>query len=53
MNAARWNEKWSFEIPPEAITDDQIVDTVEADVVVVGAGTSGLVVANTAAEAGA
>ena len=52
MNAARWNEKWSFEIPPEAITDDQIVDTVEADVVVVGAGTSGLVVANTAAEAG-
>jgi hypothetical protein len=45
--------KWSFEIAPDGIADDQIVETIEADIVVVGAGTGGLTVANSAAEEGA
>ena len=52
MNAGRWNEPWSFEIPPEPIPEESIAETIEADLVVVGAGTSGLVTANAAAEAG-
>lgn len=44
--------KWSFEIPPEAIGDDQIAETREAEIIVVGAGTAGLVCAVAAAEAG-
>lgn len=52
LTAADAKKKWSFEIPPAAITDDQIVDTVEADVVVIGAGTSGLVTANSAIDEG-
>ena len=42
--------RWSFEIPPEPITD--IAATYEADVIVVGAGVSGLVTATTACEEG-
>lgn len=45
--------KWSFEIPDEPIAADQITDTVTADIVVVGAGFSGIVTALSAAEAGA
>lgn len=52
MDAAQWNEKWTFEIAPESITDDQIAETIEADLIVIGAGTAGLVTANSAAEAG-
>ena len=52
MNAKKWMEKWSFEIAPEAISDDAIVETIEADVVVLGAGTAGLVAANSAIEEG-
>ncbi|WP_202095579.1 FAD-binding protein [Adlercreutzia mucosicola] len=44
--------EWSFEIPPEPIAEDAIVETVEADVIVVGAGTSGLMTAVSAAEEG-
>lgn len=43
---------WSFEIAPDPIPEDQIAETVEADVVVVGAGTSGLITAVSAAEEG-
>jgi len=43
-------QKWSFEIPPAAIPDSQITNTVTADIIIVGAGTSGLVCANSAAE---
>ncbi|MEC4176107.1 FAD-binding protein [Adlercreutzia sp. R7] len=41
-----------FLTPPEAIADDAIANTVDADVVVVGAGTSGLVTALSALENG-
>ncbi len=51
MTAKEYFSKWSFEIPPEPITD--IAETIEAEVVVVGAGTAGLVTANSAADAGA
>lgn len=53
MTAEMAAKKWSFEIPPDPIPDDEIANTVEADVVVVGSGTSGLVCANAAAENGA
>ena len=53
MDADSYFAKWSFEIPDDPITDDQIVETVEAEIVVVGAGTGGLTVANAAAEEGA
>ena len=45
-------EEYKFEISPEAITNDQLVEIVEGEVVVVGAGTAGLVCANSAAENG-
>lgn len=45
-------KKWSFEIAPDPITEDKIAETIEADVVVVGCGTSGLMAANSAAEEG-
>jgi succinate dehydrogenase/fumarate reductase flavoprotein subunit len=51
MTADQSLQKWSFEIAPKAITN--IAKTVTADVVVVGAGTSGLVTANKAADDGA
>ncbi len=53
MTAAQAAQKWSFEIPPDPIPDSQIANTVTADIIVVGAGTSGLVCANSAAENGA
>jgi succinate dehydrogenase/fumarate reductase flavoprotein subunit len=43
---------YSFEIPPGAILDSQVADIIETEVVVVGAGTSGLVCANSAVENG-
>lgn len=52
MSAQKWKEKWNFELAPEAVPDDQIAETITADLVVVGSGTSGLVAANAAAEAG-
>lgn len=53
VNADQYLTKWEFEIAPEGISDDQIAETVEAEIVVVGAGTGGLTVANSAAEDGA
>ena len=50
--AETMQRKWSFEIPPEPIADSDIAETIEADVIVVGAGTSGLMTANSAAESG-
>ena len=46
-------KQWAFEIPPAAIADSNITRTVNAEIIVIGAGTSGLVCANTAAEGGA
>jgi len=53
MTADLANKKWSFEIPPDPIPDSEIANTVEADVIVVGAGVAGMVTANAAAEHGA
>ena len=45
--------KWSFMVPPEPIPDDEIVETVENDIIVVGGGMSGFTTAVSAAENGA
>lgn len=47
------NQKWSFEIPPDPIPEDQITKTYNADIVVIGAGLSGLCTACSALDAGA
>jgi succinate dehydrogenase/fumarate reductase flavoprotein subunit len=52
MTAGKYLETWSFEIPPAPIAEDEIAETIEADVIVVGAGTSGLVAANSALDHG-
>ena len=44
--------KWNFEIPPAPIEDSAISDTKEADIIVIGAGLSGLVTAVSALEEG-
>lgn len=46
------DSKWAFEIAPDPIADDQIANVAEFDVVVVGAGMSGLVSAVSCAEGG-
>jgi succinate dehydrogenase/fumarate reductase flavoprotein subunit len=43
---------YSFKIPPDPIPEDEIIDTIPTEVIVIGAGTSGLVCANSAAENG-
>ncbi len=53
MNAELAAQKWSFEIPPDPIPDSEIANTVEADIIIIGAGVSGLTAANSAAENGA
>ena len=45
-------KKWSFEIAPEPIPEEEIAEIFEADVIVVGAGTSGLCTAVSAQESG-
>ncbi len=43
MTADTYTEaKWSFEIPPAPIPEDQISETIEHDIIVIGAGMSGL-----------
>ncbi len=53
MTAELAAKKWSFEIPPDPIPDSEIANTVETEIVIVGAGVSGLVCANSAADHGA
>ena len=54
MTAAKSvNTKWSFEIPPEPIPEDQIAEVIEDDIVIIGAGMSGLTTALSAAQNGA
>jgi succinate dehydrogenase/fumarate reductase flavoprotein subunit len=52
LDASVVEKKWAFEIPPEAIAEDKITETIEADLVVVGAGTAGLVTAYSGLEKG-
>lgn len=53
MNAELAGKKWSFEIAPDPIPESDIANTVEAEIIIVGAGVSGLVTANAAVENGA
>ena len=46
------NTKWSFEIPPEPIPEDQIAEVIEDDIIIIGAGMSGLTTALSAAQNG-
>jgi fumarate reductase flavoprotein subunit len=50
---AAQSKAYSFEIPPSPISADQIKETITTEVIIIGAGTSGLVCANAAVENGA
>jgi len=52
LDSSSLEAKWSFEVPDEAIADDKIADTVEADIIIVGAGPSGMTCALSALDAG-
>ena len=52
LTAEAASGQWAFEMSPAPIGEGDIAETVEADVVVVGAGTSGLITAVSAAEEG-
>ena len=45
--------KWNFEIPPEPVDESKITNTVECEILVIGAGVGGLVTAASAVEEGA
>ena len=47
------NAKWNFEIPPEPIDESEITETVDCEILVIGAGVGGLVTATSAVEEGA
>jgi hypothetical protein len=53
LTADSLDMKWSFEIPIDPVPDDQIVETYTNDIVVIGAGLSGLCTALSAQDAGA
>ena len=42
MDAQKAEAEWTFQIPPEPIPESDIAETREAEIIVVGAGTSGL-----------
>jgi succinate dehydrogenase/fumarate reductase flavoprotein subunit len=52
MTAESASRKWNFEIPLPPITDDQISETITADLIVVGEGFAGLCTALSAVEEG-
>jgi hypothetical protein len=53
LTAASLDQQWSFEIPPDAVPDSEIAETITHDVIVIGAGLSGLCTAVSAQEQGA
>lgn len=53
MDAQKAEAEWTFQIPPDPIPESEIAETREAEIIVVGAGTSGLCTAVAAAEQGA
>ena len=44
--------EYDFEMPPKLISEEQVAEVIESEVVIIGAGTAGLVCANSAAENG-
>ena len=52
MTAEKCLGKWAFEVPPEKVPEAEVKDTVTAEVVVIGAGTAGLITANSAMDEG-
>lgn len=52
LDARQSKRPWAFEVAPDSIDASQIAETVETDVVVLGAGTSGLVTAFSALQEG-
>lgn len=44
--------RWSWDVAPEPIAEDQIVETIEKDVVIIGAGLAGVAAACSASENG-
>lgn len=46
------NAKWSWETPPAPIADDQIVETIQSEVLILGAGTAGVAAACSCVENG-
>lgn len=53
LTADTFDMKWSFEIPPDPVPDDQIAETITHDIIIVGSGLSGLCTAVSAQEMGA
>ena len=53
LDADSLEQKWSFEVPPEPISDSDVAETHSAEIVVVGSGLAGMVTAVAAAEDGA
>lgn len=51
-SAADYRARWTFEVPPEPIAENEIKNTVEGDVIVIGSGVSGLITANSALDEG-
>ena len=49
----KMGEGYSWETPPDPIPDDEIVETIESDIVIVGAGIAGVTAALRASELGA
>lgn len=52
MTAELAKKQWGFEIPPEPVAQSEIVESFTAQVVVVGAGTAGLMAANSCIDQG-
>lgn len=53
LTADSFDQKWSFEIPPDPILEAQIAETITHDIIVVGSGLSALATAVKAQEDGA
>jgi hypothetical protein len=52
LDASSLDLKWSFEIAPEPIPDDQIAETITADIIIIGSGPAGLCTAVSCQEQG-
>ena len=53
MDSTIEQKRYNFEIPSDPIPDSKIANTIETEIVIIGAGTAGLVCANSAVESSA